>query len=101
MAKSNITKTSSVFIGGVFLASLWGACGSQTSDNALEVCQDQSCSDHGSCAVKSDGQAICICDNGYHTKTDLLACEENVPGDECNGVECNIGGICAISGGEA
>jgi MYXO-CTERM domain-containing protein len=49
--------------------------------------------------VVNGDTAICVCDTGYHSTNGGLACEPNVAGDECQGVDCNTGGVCAVSGG--
>ena len=42
------------------------------------VCDGEDCSGHGTCVVKADGDAICMCESGYDNANDDLACEATV-----------------------
>lgn len=91
--------------GGVAKGSLGGACRADGScDQGLACdqehetclpegpCAGEACSGHGTCAVTADGQAMCLCDDGY--ETDGLACSE-IPA--CDGVDCSGHGTCATT----
>ena len=72
------------------------------SDNICVVdssdpCDGVTCSGNGFCAV-SDGEAVCVCDDGFHDDgLDCIADED----DLCAGIECDGYGDCFVSGGIA
>ncbi len=53
------------------------------------LCQGVECSGHGTCAVDTDGNALCVCDDGYHR--DGLACLQD---DPCDPDPCSGNGTC-------
>jgi len=72
------------------------ACGRQGFEQQQTPCTGIDCSGHGKCVV-SDGQAVCICDQGYQAQgTECL--EESNP---CLGITCSGYGTCAVRQGEA
>ena len=73
------------------------------------------CGTGGVCAIQANGEAICVCGEGYHLETSNLTeciqddvvvspCADKDPTDENDNdpVDCGTGGICAVqSNGEA
>ena len=65
-------------------------------DLQFDFCLGVDCSEHGQC-VERDGQATCLCDNGYLVVDDTQ-CVSRAAG--CFGVDCSDHGRCIIDGGE-
>ncbi len=61
-----------------------------------DLCTEEDCSGHGSCAVIGGDTAVCICDPGYYAAGGGLECLAATPGDECKDVECSGHGTCVV-----
>lgn len=82
---------------GFLVVSLFG-CGDEATTATAE-CPEQSCSEHGLCAVVDGTEALCICDSGYRVGDDILTCIKVTPGAECDGVDCDGHGECVVVDG--
>ena len=62
-------------------------------DDEADPCDGVTCSEHGTCTPDAEGNAVCMCDTGYHTDdSNPLSCIEDV--DPCDGVTCSEHGTC-------
>ena len=53
------------------------------------------CSEHGTCTPDAEGNAVCMCDTGYHTDdSNPLSCIADI--DPCDGVTCSDHGTCTL-----
>ncbi|MCK5805738.1 MAG: DUF1566 domain-containing protein, partial [Lentisphaeria bacterium] len=83
----------------LMLLPLFSGCGTDGNPNQQEdPCLDQDCSGHGQCAVLGGDTAVCVCETGFYAVE--LTCVSDIP-DACAGVDCNEGGVCTVSQGEA
>ncbi len=52
------------------------------ANTSSDPCQGVTCSDHGDCAVRGDGTAMCLCEEGYHDEE--LECVDDKAGLACD-----------------
>jgi formylglycine-generating enzyme required for sulfatase activity/subtilisin family serine protease len=72
------------------------SCGDGAQSD-LSVCEGVTCSKHGVCALVSDTEAVCICDESYQENG--LACEPRI--SACADVDCAGYGECVDVAGRA
>lgn len=66
-------------------------------DGGADLCEGQTCSGHGSCAVVGGRTIACICDSGFTAQG--TTCIAVTAGAECDGVDCGGNGSCIVARG--
>jgi hypothetical protein len=81
------------FVGSALLLAVMANCNdSGTGQNGNDLCADVTCSGHGTCRVGNDGDAYCVCEQGYVPNG--LECLLYT--DPCAGVTCSDHGDCVV-----
>ena len=64
-------------------------------DDEADPCDGVTCSEHGTCTPDAEGNAVCMCDTGYHTDdSNPLSCIADI--DPCDGITCSDHGTCTL-----
>ena len=64
-------------------------------DDEADPCDGVTCSEHGTCSPDAEGNAVCMCDTGYHTDdSNPLSCIADI--DPCDGITCSDHGTCTL-----